>query len=37
VLAAKNELLGKFDGASIGSETLQVVGGWTGDTLQDLD
>jgi len=33
VLAAKNELLSQFDGASIGSETLQVVRGGTSDAL----
>lgn len=33
MLAAQNELFGKFDGATIGSEALQVVCGRAGHAL----
>jgi len=37
VLATENELLCKLDCATIRSETLEMVGGRTGNTLQDLN
>ena len=37
MLSAQNELLSELDGATIRSEALQVVGGWAGDALQDLN